>query len=174
MLVAHLVSAISGVSVSACASKPPPVPVEPPVSEVSSDAGAEPVDAAPPPPKTLYDRLGGKEGVGAVVDLFAKNVSADPRVNKLFKKSKDNLEHFKQALADQICQAAGGGCAYGGKSMKDAHKGMGITDSQFDAVVEDLKLALDEKGVPEPEKSELFVTIAPMREDIVEKKPKKK
>lgn len=158
----------------ACGSKPPPVPAEPPVAEVSTDAGADVADAEPPPPPSLYDRLGGKEGVGAVVDLFAKNVVADPRVNKLFKKSKDNLEHFKQALADQICQAAGGGCTYGGKPMKDAHKGMGITDVQFDAVVEDLKLALDEKGVGENEKSELFVVIAPMRDEIVEKKTKKK
>jgi hemoglobin len=159
----------------ACGGKPPPPPTEPPVAEISTDAGsAEALDAAPPPPKTLYDRLGGKEGVSAVVDLFAKNLTADPRVNKLFKKSKDNLDHFKQALADQLCQAAGGGCTYGGKPMKDVHKGMQITDSQFDAVVEDLKLALDEKGVGETEKSELFAAIAPMREDIVEKKAKKK
>ena len=160
----------------ACGGKPPPVPTEPPVAEVSSDAGAElTVDAAPPAPKTLYERLGGKEGVSSVVDLFVKNLTVDPRVNKLFKKgAKDNLEHFKQVLADQICQAAGGGCADGGKSMKEAHKGMQITDSQFDAFVEDLKLALDEKGIAEAEKSELFAAIAPMKDDVVEKKTKKK
>ena len=156
-----------------CGAKPPPVPVEPAVSEIATDAGTE-VDTGPPPPKSLYDRLGGKDGVSAVVDVFSKNLLADPRVNKLFKKSKDGLEHFKQALSDQICQAAGGGCTYGGKSMKDAHKGMGITDPQFDAVIEDLKLALDEKGVGEGEKSELFAALAPMKEDIVEKKSKKK
>jgi hemoglobin len=171
-----LVSLFSAFSLGACAAKRPPEPVEPPIAEVSTDAAAEPVAAPPPPPapKSLYDRLGGKDGVTAVVDSFAKNLVADPRVSKLFKKSKDNLEHFKQSLADQICQASGGGCAYHGKSMKDAHKGMGITDTQFDAVVEDLKLALDEKGVIEADKSELFAAIAPMKDDIVEKKTKKK
>jgi hemoglobin len=158
----------------ACGAKKPPLPAEPRIDETASDAGSgEPaVDAAPPP--TLYDRLGGRDGVAAVVDSFSKNVLADPRVNKLFKKSKDGLDHFKQAFADQICTLAAGPCQYGGKDMKEAHKGMGITDAQFDAVVEDLKLALDEKGVAEQDKSELFAALAPTKADIVEKHGKKK
>jgi hemoglobin len=157
----------------ACGGKKPPTPVEPKVEEVVTDAGpSEPVDAAPP--TTLYDRLGGKDGVDAVADIFSKNLLADPRVNKYFKKSKDGLAHFKQMIAEQICQLGGGPCQYSGKDMKEAHKGMGIADAQFDAVVEDLKLALDEKGVSEQDKSELFAALAPMRSDIVEKKGKKK
>ena len=132
----------------------------------------QPVDAAPPP--TLYDRLGGKDGVDAIVDVFSKNLLADPRVNKSFKKSKDGLSHFKEMLSQQICQLAGGPCQYSGKEMKDAHRGMGITDAQFDAVIEDLKLALDEKGVSEQDKSEVFAALAPTRADIVEKKGTKK
>ena len=157
----------------ACGAKKPPMPTEPPVAEVVADAG-EPAAEDAAPPSTLYDRLGGKDGVAAVVDSFAKNVLTDPRVNKPFKKSKDGLEHFKQMMEEQICQLAAGPCQYSGKPMKDAHKGMGISDAQFDAVVEDLKLALDEKGVSEQDKSELFAAIAPMKGDIVEKKGKKK
>jgi hemoglobin len=157
----------------ACGAKKLPPPEEPPVAEVVADAGApEPVDAAPPP--TLYDRLGGKDGVDAIVDSFTKNLLADPRVNKPFKKSKDGLAQFKQHFAEQICQLAGGPCQYTGKAMGEAHKGMGINDAQFDAVVEDLKLALDEKGATEQDKSELFAALAPMKPDIVEKKGKKK
>jgi hemoglobin len=157
----------------ACGAQKPPAPVEPRVEEVVSDAGpSQPIDAAPPP--TLYERLGGKEGVDAIADSFAKNLLADPRVNKAFKKSKDGLAHFKEMLTAQICQLAGGPCQYSGKDMKDAHRGMGITDAQFDDVVEDLKLALDEKGAPEQDKSELFAALAPMRADIVEKKGAKK
>ena len=150
------------IALFACGAQKPPAPVEPRVEEVVSDAGpSQPIDAAPPP--TLYERLGGKEGVDAIADSFSKNLLADPRVNKAFKKSKDGLAHFKQMLAEQICQLAGGPCQYSGKDMKDAHKGMGITDAQFDDVVEDLKLALDEKGAPEQDKSELFAALAPMR-----------
>ena len=159
--------------VLACGGKKPPPPVEPKVEQVVVDAGAEPVDAAPAE-RSLYDRLGGKDGVEAIVDVFSKNLLADPRVNKSFKKSKDGLAHFKQMIAEQICQLAGGPCQYSGKDMKEAHKGMGIADPQFDAVVEDLKLALDEKGASDQDKSDLFAALAPMRTDIVEKKGKKK
>jgi hemoglobin len=153
-----------------CGGNPPPPPVEPKVVEVVADAGPE-LDAAPPV-RALYDRLGGKEGIEAVADVFSKNLLADPRVNKSFKKTKDSLAHFKQMIAEQICQLAAGPCQYSGKDMKEAHKGMGITDAQFDALVEDLKLALDEKGATEQDKSELFAALAPMRADIVEKPDK--
>jgi hemoglobin len=169
-LVALLALSLS-FALAACGGKKPPPPVEPKVEEVVSDAGAEPIDAAPPP--TLYDRLGGKDGVDAIADAFSKNLLADPRVNKYFKKSKDGLSHFKQMVSEQVCQLAGGPCQYSGKDMKEAHKGMGVADAQFDAVVEDLKLALDEKGVSEQDKSELFAALAPMRADIVEKSDKK-
>jgi hemoglobin len=155
-----------------CGANKPPPPLEPKVEEVAVDAGP-PVDAAPAE-RTLYDRLGGKDGVDAIVDVFAKNLLADPRVSKFFKKSKDGLAHFKQMIAEQICQLADGSCQYSGKDMKEAHKGMGIPDAQFDAVVEDLKLALDEKGASDQDKAELFAGLAPMRTDIVEKKGKKK
>jgi hemoglobin len=156
---------------AACGGSKPPPPVEPAVAEVVSDAGpAEPVDAAPPP--TLYDRLGGKDGVDAIVDSFTKNVLADPRVNKLFKKSKDGLSEFKQRMSQEICQLSAGPCQYTGKSMAEAHKGMGITDAQFDAVLEDLKLALDEKGASDADKTQLFGALAPMKGDIVKARKK--
>ncbi len=168
-----VLAVLASFAASACGAKKMPTPQEPAVAEVVSDAGpTEAVDAAPA--QTLYDRLGGKEGLDAIVDSFTKNVLADPRVNKLFKKSKDGLAQFKQHMAEQICQLTAGPCQYGGKSMADAHKGMGITDAQFDAVVEDLKLALDEKGASEQDKSELFAGLAPMKADIVTKKDGKK
>ena len=158
----------------ACGGKKPPKPVE--TTPTVEDAGVV-EDASPPPPvqKSLYERLGGKDGIKAVVDTFVKNVSADKRINKLFAKTTGpKLEHFKAAMVDQICEATGGECKYTGKLMKDAHKGMKITEAQFAAVVEDLKMALEEKGVGEGERNDLFALLAPMKDEIVEVKDKKK
>ena len=159
---------------TACGPKKPPKPVETaPVD--SSDAGADGGDeaAAPVVQKSLFDRLGGKDGIKAVVDTFVKNVAADKRINKQFAKTTGpRLEHFKAALVDQICEATGGDCKYAGKNMKDAHKGMKITEAQFNALVEDLKMALEEKGVGEGERTDLFALLAPMKDDIVEVKKK--
>ncbi len=160
------------VAFAACGKKKPPVTPEPPVSEVVADAGP-PVEDATPPPKSLFDRLGGAEGVKAVVDKFVENVTQDPAVNKSFKATKGpKLDAFKKNLTDQICEVTGGPCKYAGKDMKLAHKGMKITDAQFDAIVMDLKLAMGELKVADAEQAEVVEKLAPLKEDIVEKKKK--
>ena len=119
------------------------------------------------PAKSLYDRLGGKEAITAVVDDFVARVAADKRINGFFAKA--NVPRLKMMLVDQICEASGGPCKYTGRDMKSAHKGMGITNADFDALVGDLVASLDKFKVGEREKQELLAAFGPMRKDIVEK-----
>ncbi len=121
-------------------------------------------------PKSLYTRLGGKKAITAVVDEFVNNCAGDSRINKFFAdtaKDPKRLKKFKGNLVDQICQASGGPCKYKGKDMKTAHKGMGITDADFSALVDDLVKALDKFKVGATEKSELLGALGPMKGDIV-------
>jgi len=115
--------------------------------------------------KSLYDRLGGKDAISAVVDEFVANVAADTRINAMFANA--DIKGLKTKLADQVCEASGGPCKYTGKTMKDAHAGMNIKDADFDAVVEDLVKALDKFKVPEKEKGELLGALGGMKADIV-------
>jgi hemoglobin len=123
--------------------------------------------------KTLYQRLGEKKAITAVVNEFVSNCAADSRINGFFAKTAADpkrLDAFKAKLVDQICEASGGPCKYKGKNMKDAHKGMGVSGADFDALVENLVKALDKFKVPEKEKGELLGALGPMKSDIVEKK----
>ncbi len=122
--------------------------------------------------KSLYQRLGGKKSITAVVDEFVGRVAADSRINGFFKDTAAypaRLASFKKKLVDQICQASGGPCKYMGKDMKSAHAGMGISGGDFSALVEDLVGALDKFHVGEKEKGELLGALGPMKSDIVEK-----
>jgi hemoglobin len=122
--------------------------------------------------KSLYDRLGGKKAISAVVDQFVGNVAADDRINKFFAQTASDparMASFKKKLVDQICQASGGPCKYTGKDMKTAHQGMGITEAGFNALAEDLVKALDKFKVGETEKNQLLGALGPMKSDIVEK-----
>jgi hemoglobin len=121
-------------------------------------------------PKSLYSRLGGKKGIKTVVNDFVANVGGDNRINKFFAdtvKDKKRLDKFKDNLEDQICSASGGPCKYKGKDMKTAHKGMGITDADFNALVEDLVKALDKNHVDATSKGELLGALGGMKGDIV-------
>ena len=115
--------------------------------------------------KKLYDRLGGKDAITAVVDDFVGNVGGDSRINQRF--ANTDIPHLKQMLVEQICQATGGPCTYTGKDMKTAHKGMNLTDADFSALVEDLKKSLDKFKVPDKEQSELLSALGGMKGDIV-------
>jgi hemoglobin len=122
--------------------------------------------------KSLYDRLGGKKAIVAVVDEFVGRVAADTRINAFFKDTAADparLAGFKGKLVDQICEASGGPCKYTGKDMKSAHAGMGISEADFNALVEDLAGALDKFHVATEDKNTLLGVLGPMKKDIVEK-----
>jgi len=123
---------------------------------------------APPPKAPLYERLGGRHAIAVVVADFVGTMVADPRVNARFKPLKPaEVEKFKSNLSDQICDATGGPCSYLGKDMKAAHKGMQITDAEWNATVENLGKALDKNKVGAAEQKELLSALGPMKPDIV-------
>src|SRR5499427_140018 len=116
--------------------------------------------------KSLYERLGGKDAISAVVDDFAGNVLADPRVNKKFAKS--DPARLLANLKDFVCFATGGPCRYTGLSMKESHKNMGTTAGEFGALVEDLVKTLIKFKVGAAEQKDLLTALAGLRNDIVE------
>jgi hemoglobin len=116
--------------------------------------------------RSLYERLGGKDAITAVVDDFVGRCAADARINGKF--ARTDVPRLKASLVDQVCEAAGGPCTYTGRDMHTTHHGMAVTAGEFDALVGDLVATLDKFSVPEAEKSELLGVLGPMRPDIVE------
>jgi hemoglobin len=114
---------------------------------------------------SLYERLGKKDAITAVVDDFVGRVANDTRINGKFANA--NIPRLKMLLVEQICAASGGPCTYSGRDMKTTHAGMGVTGEQFDALVGDLVASLNKFKVPEREKNELLSVLGPMKKDIV-------
>lgn len=138
--------AVCAVTFTACASAPPEMPAGP----------------------TLYQRLGGREAIKGVVDDFVANMAADSRVNNRFKGlAPAAVAKLQTNIADQICDATGGPCAYLGRDMKTTHTGMGITDAEWNATVEDLVKSLTKFKVDAKDQQELLAILGPMKKDIV-------
>lgn len=121
---------------------------------------------SPAAQRSLYDRLGGRDAIAMVVDSAVARVSADARINKKFARS--DGDRVKAMVVEQVCAATGGPCTYSGRSMKDAHRNMAVTNGEFDAFVEDIRLTLESLNVPEGERTELLTMLGGMRADIVE------
>ncbi len=115
---------------------------------------------------SLYDRLGGKPAITAVIDEFVGNVADDQRINGRF--ATTDIPKLKGHLVDQVCGVTGGPCTYTGRDMKTTHAGMRISNADFTAMVEDLVAALDKFKVPQAEQKELLGLLGSMKSDIVE------
>ena len=117
--------------------------------------------------KKLYERLGGLPTIRLIVDDFVGRVGSDTRINRFFKDS--NVALVKERFTHLFCELSGGPCTYLGADMKNSHSGMGISNADFDAVIEDATATLDKFKVSGREKDEFLALLRPMRKDIVEK-----
>ena len=115
---------------------------------------------------SLCERLGGLDAITAVVDSFVARCAGDDRINGKFVRT--DIPRLKKMLVDQVCEAAGGPCAYTGRSMRETHDGMCVTAGEFDALVADLVATLKQFNVPQAEQQELLGILGPLRGDIVE------
>ncbi len=117
------------------------------------------------PAASLYDRLGGKDAITAVVDELSANVGADSRINHRFAKA--NMKQFKSNMVDLLCMGSGGPCAYKSLDMKTVHTGMKISDAEFGAMAENVVKTLNKFNVPAPEQGEVMALLGGMKGDIV-------
>ena len=120
--------------------------------------------------KSLYARLGGYDAIAAVTDDFIGRLAGDPQLAKFFVgHSTDSLHRIRQFIVDQLCAATGGPCFYTGRDMKTAHKGLGISEADWQVTVKHLVASLDKFKVGETEKNELLGALGKLKADIVEK-----
>jgi hemoglobin len=132
------------------------------------------VEAAPASPtQTLWEALGGEKGVTRLVDDFLAHAAADPKVNfsrdGKYKFDDAGLARLKNNLVDWISSLTGGPRDYHGKSMKEAHKDMGITEAEFNAAAGHMRAALQRAAAPDDIKA-VMAAVESTRRAIVQPK----
>lgn len=115
----------------------------------------------------LYQSLGGRQGISAFVNSFLAIVLKDPRISKEFEET--DMDRLANLLTDQFCELSGGPCQYTGRTMDDVHKDMQVTNAHFNALAEDLQLAMEKHQVTSSAQNKLIAKLAPMQKQIVTK-----
>jgi hemoglobin len=117
------------------------------------------------PTESLYDRLGGRDALAAVVDDFYDRVLADERLAHYF----DDVD-----MADQrrhqtsfLVYATDGPASYDGQSMRAAHDHLDVGDREFDAILGHLDEALEAAGVDENDRVAVVGRVEDFRPEIV-------
>jgi hemoglobin len=114
-----------------------------------------------------FQGLGGKPGIKKIVATLIPLVLADARIKESFADS--DMKNLAMRLEEQFCALSGGPCTYGGKDMAEIHDGLNITRAQFNALAEDLQIAMERTGVPARFQNKLVARLAPMARSIVTK-----
>lgn len=116
------------------------------------------------PDVTLYQQLGEREGIANVVEDLLYLIVDDDRINQQFKGI--DVAQFHHNLTDQLCELSGGPCTYTGRGMRELHSDMAITDTQFNALAENLILAMEKNDIPTGAQNRLIKQLVPLYPDI--------
>ena len=113
----------------------------------------------------LYQALGGKPGIAALMEDLVDRVRQDPGLAPFFKDTKK--PYLAEQLTDQVCMLAGGPCQYEGANMKGAHEEFAIHKRDFNALVEALQASMRARGIAFNTQNALLARLAPMHRDII-------
>jgi hemoglobin len=123
------------------------------------------------PSVSLYERLGGVYSIAAVVDDFIDRVMDDPRLNA--NPAVDEAHHrvsragFKYLVTEMVCWATGGPQIYTGRSMRESHEHLGITEGEWTSFLDDFQQTMNRFDVPSAERGELLAIVESTKSDIV-------
>ena len=134
---------------------------------MATSPGANPAGADPIAGDSVYKAFHEQAGIDRIIDDFVGRITTDPRISARFKDA--NLVRLRFELKAQVCYLTGGPCTYTGKDMKTAHAGMDLKNFDFNALAEDLQLAMDKERVSFPAQNRLLAKLALMQRAVVTK-----
>jgi len=116
--------------------------------------------------QSIFERIGGRDAVEAVVSDFYDRVLNDPVLEPYFEET--DMDQLRSHQTQFISVVTGGPVDYDGDDMQTAHEGLGITEDAFAKVAAHLEAALRANGVPDDDVEAILAEVAAMEDDIVE------
>lgn len=118
-----------------------------------------------PANQSLYDALGQYQGIEKITHQLILNIAKDDRVKHRYKGA--NMLRFKKGMSDYLCQLISGPCKYTGDDMHTVHAGYQYTNTEFNAIVDNFILAMEQQDIPVTTQNRLLKLMAPTYKDIV-------
>jgi hemoglobin len=116
-------------------------------------------------PVSIYEAIGGRAALTAAVDVFYRRLLADPQLSPFFPGGVG--ARHRAFLVTALGEALGGPERYRGPDLAGAHRGLGITDAQFNQTAGHLSAALDELAVPRSLADQVIGIVAGLRPVVV-------
>ena len=122
--------------------------------------------------KTLYEKLGGAEGISSIVDDLIEVHLKNDKIKRFFiplTKDPEHMEQFKQHVKDFFGSGTGGPEEYKGRDVVTAHKGLNISEADFLHTIDDILLVLDSHKIDRDSRNEVLAILFSMKWDVIGK-----
>ena len=122
--------------------------------------------------KSLFDRLGGADGIEKIVDDAVDAHMLNPAISARFipyKAQPERLAVIKKHTVDFFSAGSGGAVSYTGRDMPTAHQGMNINAAEYMEVVDDIMLVLDKHQIDEESKKDVLAILWSLKGMIISK-----
>ena len=118
--------------------------------------------------QTLFDKYGGVPVVTEIVRDFYKRVMRRPNLRRYFVNvTLEAVIHHQIAFVSMVMGKTPHD--YSGRSMKEAHRGIGVTSASFELAAQLLSDTLVAAEVEQDDIDAIMAKVASLRADIVEK-----
>lgn len=124
----------------------------------------------PPAQASLFERLGGTEGITSIVDDAVAAHAINPTIKAVFlpyNEDPERLAVIKKHTVDFFSVGGGGPVTYTGRDMPTAHRGMNISPAEYMAVVDDILLVLDQHNIDEQSKKDVLAILWSLKGMII-------
>ncbi len=115
----------------------------------------------------LYERLGGRDGIRAVVDDFYDALLEDEELAHFFEESDADIERLRTTQTDFLCEAAGGPETYDAAPVREAHADVPFEPSHIRRAVELLSETLESHGVTGEDADAVVNAVAAHEDDLL-------
>jgi hemoglobin len=119
--------------------------------------------------ETLYNRLGGYDGITVFVEDLLPRLQSDSQLGRFWEnRGEDGIKREKQLLIDYLSSNAGGPVYYTGRDMKLTHAGMKISESDWSVFLGHAGDTMVALSVPQQECDDVVTFVLSLKDDIVE------
>ncbi len=124
-------------------------------------------------PQSLYERVGGVNNIAVLIDDVIERsyvdpvLHANPKIAAAHKRfPKPVYKYNATALA---CQVMGGPQKYTGRTIKEAHQHLDITEKEWNALIKIFRDSMTSFKVPQKEQNEVIAILESTKGDVVTK-----
>lgn len=120
--------------------------------------------------KSLFQRLGGSQGIAGIVDDVVALHMENPVILARFRpylEMPDKLATTKKHLCAFLEAGGGGPAQYAGRTMRDAHRGMNVNEAEYMAALDDILTALRKRAIDEQTQKDVLAIAYSLKQEIL-------